>query len=35
MGEHNDRVFGDLLGMSPEAMSKLSDDGVTGTKPLF
>ncbi|MDP6421183.1 MAG: CoA transferase [SAR202 cluster bacterium] len=33
MGEHNERVFGDLLGMSAEAISGLADDGVTGTEP--
>ena len=33
LGEHNDFVFGDLLGMSDETISKLDADGVTGTVP--
>jgi len=35
MGEHNERILGDLLGMSADAISDLADDGVTGTAPAF
>ena len=28
MGEHNEEVFGELLGLSSEAITKLSDSGV-------
>ena len=34
LGEHNDYVFGELLGMSKEEIQSLVDDQITGTAPL-
>jgi len=34
LGEHNDYVFGELLGMSKEEIQSLVDDQITGTMPL-
>ena len=34
MGEHNDYVLGELLGMSREEIQSLADDQIIGTKPL-
>jgi len=33
-GEHNRYVFGELLGMSDEELSRLADEGVTASEPL-
>jgi formyl-CoA transferase len=33
LGEHNRYVFGQLLGMSSEAMSYLEKQGIIGTTP--
>ncbi len=33
-GEHNDYVFGQLLGMSREEILKLAEEGVTASEPL-
>ncbi len=33
VGEHNDSVLGDLLGMDPESVSALEDDGVLYRRP--
>ncbi len=33
-GEHNHYIFGELLGMSDEELSRLADDGVTASEPL-
>ena len=27
-GEHNDEIFGDLLGLSPDDLRRLRDDGI-------
>ena len=35
LGEHNEYVFGQLLGMSDSEISLLDSEGVTGTKPIF
>ncbi len=34
LGEHNEFVFGELLGMSSPDIDLLSDEGVTGTEPV-
>lgn len=34
LGEHNDYVFGELLGMSKEEIQSLADDQIIGTAPL-
>ena len=33
LGEHNERVFGELLGMDVEAIATLTAEGVSGTAP--
>jgi crotonobetainyl-CoA:carnitine CoA-transferase CaiB-like acyl-CoA transferase len=33
LGEHNGRVFGELLGMSEGELATLAEEGVAGTKP--
>ncbi|MDP2919193.1 MAG: CoA transferase [Dehalococcoidia bacterium] len=33
LGEHNEFVFGQLLGMSREEIAELEKEGITGTKP--
>jgi crotonobetainyl-CoA:carnitine CoA-transferase CaiB-like acyl-CoA transferase len=33
-GEHNDYVFGELLGMSKEEILRLAEEGVTANEPL-
>ncbi|MBA7631036.1 Succinyl-CoA:(R)-benzylsuccinate CoA-transferase subunit BbsF [subsurface metagenome] len=33
-GEHNRYVFGELLGMSDEEVSRLADEGVSPSEPL-
>jgi len=34
LGEHNDYVLGELLGMSKEEIQSLADDQIIGTAPL-
>jgi crotonobetainyl-CoA:carnitine CoA-transferase CaiB-like acyl-CoA transferase len=34
LGEHNDYILGELLGMSPEEIQSLADDQIIGTTPL-
>lgn len=34
LGEHNGFVFGELLGMTPQAIKGLDKEGVTGTEPV-
>ena len=34
LGEHNDFVFGELLGMGEPEIARLGDEGVTGTEPV-
>lgn len=34
LGEHNDYVLGELLGISREEIDKLAEDGIIGTRPL-
>jgi len=33
LGEHNQYVFGELLGLSQEEMVQLEEEGIIGTKP--
>ncbi len=33
LGEHNERVFGELLGMNADAIAELESQGVSGTVP--
>ncbi|MCI0887173.1 MAG: hypothetical protein J4N30_03110, partial [Chloroflexi bacterium] len=33
LGEHNGRIYGDLLGMSETAVADLVAEGVSGTTP--
>ena len=33
LGEHNEQVFGELLGMSADAIAELEAEGVSGTAP--
>ena len=33
LGEDNQYVFGELLGLSPEEMAQLEEQGIIGTKP--
>jgi crotonobetainyl-CoA:carnitine CoA-transferase CaiB-like acyl-CoA transferase len=33
LGEHNERVLGRILGLSPEDLRALADEGVIGTRP--
>jgi crotonobetainyl-CoA:carnitine CoA-transferase CaiB-like acyl-CoA transferase len=33
-GEHNRYVFGELLGMSDDEISRLADEGVSASEPL-
>ena len=33
LGQHNQYVFGELLGMSQDEMAQLEEEGVIGTKP--
>ena len=33
VGEHNDSVLGDLLGMDPKSVSALEDEGVLYRRP--
>ncbi|MDD4860072.1 MAG: hypothetical protein PHR56_07740, partial [Dehalococcoidales bacterium] len=33
VGEHNDYVFGELLGVSPEELQRLADEHIIGTTP--
>ncbi len=35
LGEHNQLVFGDLLGMSDEAIAHLDEQGITGSEPAY
>ena len=34
LGEHNEFVFGELLGMTDSGIARLDEDGVTGTEPI-
>jgi crotonobetainyl-CoA:carnitine CoA-transferase CaiB-like acyl-CoA transferase len=34
LGQHNDYVFGELLGMSKEELAKYTEEGVIGTPQL-
>ncbi|MBI4201457.1 MAG: CoA transferase [Chloroflexi bacterium] len=34
LGEHNELILGDLLGLTAEALRQLKDKGVIGTKPV-
>ncbi len=34
LGEHNDYILGELLGLSKEVMKSLADDQIIGTPPL-
>jgi len=34
LGEHNEYVLGDLLGMSREEIQELADDQIIGNTPL-
>ncbi|MXY47057.1 MAG: CoA transferase [Chloroflexi bacterium] len=33
LGEHNAQIFGELLGMAPDAIAELEAEGVSGTAP--
>ncbi len=33
LGEHNQYVFGELLGLSQEEMAQLEEEGIIGTNP--
>ena len=33
LGEHNQYVFGDLLGLSQEEIAQLEEEGIIGTNP--
>ena len=34
LGQHNEYVLGDLLGLAPEDVTALADEGIIGTRPL-
>ena len=34
LGEHNEKVFGQLLGMTDSDIARLAQDGVSGTEPI-
>ena len=34
LGEHNDYVLGQIAGMTPEEISELEREGITGTVPV-
>ncbi len=34
LGDHNDYVFGELLGVSKEEIQSLANDQIVGTAPL-